>query len=88
MSSLSRYYTISSLPASPAQYGTITAKGIEVMTTIAHGLRNSKGQQVYFSYQQGSAYGGNSAADAETKWDTTTDAWTLLQSSLGAEWVE
>jgi len=70
-------------PASPAQNGTVSAKGIEVAATILHGLRNSQGQQVYFNYQPGATF-----ADAQTEYDATTDSWTLDQSGLGAEWVE
>ncbi|KAK5123967.1 hypothetical protein LTR85_002164 [Meristemomyces frigidus] len=70
-------------PATPAQNGTISAKGVEVAATILAGLKDSEGRQVYFSYQPAATF-----ADAQTQNNSLTGDWGLYQSELGAEWVE
>lgn len=69
--------------ATPAQNGTITAKGVEVATEILKGLQDSKGRQVYIPYQPGATF-----VDGETAYNETTGEWQLAESGLGGEWVE
>lgn len=70
-------------PATPAQNGTVTAQGVNVARTINNGLKDSKGRQVYFSYQPGAV----SFADAATQYNSTSNAWELYVSAFGAEFV-
>jgi tannase len=68
--------------ASPAQSGTITAKGAALASAIYNGLHDSNGHRAYFWYQPGSEM-----TDAETVYDSTTGNWTIDISSLGGEWI-
>ncbi|KAK8150421.1 hypothetical protein G3M48_002162 [Beauveria asiatica] len=68
--------------ASPAQNGTITAKGAAVAATILDGLHDSDGKLVYLSYQPGASF-----SDAATTYNNATGAWSLAISGLGGEWV-
>lgn len=68
--------------AEPEQNGTVTSKGIEVAKTILHGLRDSKGRQVYFSYQPAATF-----ADATSTYNATTDKWQLSVDELGGEFI-
>jgi tannase len=69
-------------PAWPAQNGTVTAKAVQVADTIIGGLRDSKGHQVYLSYQPASIF-----ADAYTQYNTTTSEFTLWPSDFAAQFV-
>ncbi|EGX95270.1 tannase, putative [Cordyceps militaris CM01] len=68
--------------SSPAQNGTITAKGAEVAATILEGLYDSDGKFVYLSYQPGASF-----SDAATTFDNATGSWKLYINGLGGEWV-
>lgn len=68
--------------ASPAQNGTITAKGAAVAATILEGLHDSDGKLVYLSYQLGASF-----SDAATTYDNATASWRMDISGLGGEWV-
>ncbi|KAK4508749.1 hypothetical protein PRZ48_002488 [Zasmidium cellare] len=75
------------LPA-PAQNGTVTEKGIAVVTEILKGLQDSQGRQVYVPYQFGATF-----ADAATEFNNATGKWQIPENGLGAqsygsEWVE
>ena len=69
--------------ASPAQNGTISAKGVKVAAKIIDGLKDLQGRRAYFSYQPAATF-----VDAETQYDSASGKWTLDQSGLGGEWVE
>ncbi|KAH6871787.1 Tannase/feruloyl esterase [Thelonectria olida] len=68
--------------ASPAQKGTISAHGVEVVTKFLAGLHDSKGRRVYLNYQPGAAF-----SDADTAYDEKSGKWGLSISGLGGEWV-
>lgn len=68
--------------ATPAQNGTVSAKAVEVADTIIAGLKDSKGRQVYLSYEPGASF-----VDAATAYNSTTKTWGLSISGLGGEWV-
>lgn len=69
--------------ASPAQNGTISAKGVKVAAKIIDGLHDLQGRRAYFSYQPAATF-----VDAQTQYDSASEKWTLDQSGLGGEWVE
>ncbi|KAJ9289354.1 hypothetical protein DTO021C3_3180 [Paecilomyces variotii] len=69
-------------PATPAQNGTVTAEGVSVASEIIKGLRDSKGRQVYFSYQPAASF-----SDALTQYNSTTGSWELYVNSFGAGFV-
>ncbi|CAM1507973.1 Fc.00g048210.m01.CDS01 [Cosmosporella sp. VM-42] len=66
----------------PAQNGTVSAKGVAIAQAIYDGLRNSKGQRGYFSWQIASALG-----DAVTTYNPDIDSWELSIPSTGGEYV-
>jgi len=66
----------------PEQNGTVTAKGVEVASTIIDGLHDLQGRRVYISYQPAATFG-----DAQTAWNNETQSWELDVSGIGAEWV-
>jgi len=66
----------------PEQNGTVTAKGIQVASTIIDGLHDLKGRRVYISYQPAATFG-----DAQTTWDNETESWGLSVSGIGAEYI-
>ncbi|TQV90412.1 tannase and feruloyl esterase family protein [Cordyceps javanica] len=68
--------------ASPAQNGTITARGVAVAAAILDGLHDSDGKFVYLSYQPGASF-----SDAATTYNNATGSWSLAISGLGGEWV-
>lgn len=68
--------------STPAQEGTVTAEGVEVIKTFLDGLHDSEGRRVYLNYQPGSSF-----ADATASFDEETETWGLSISSLGGEWV-
>ncbi len=68
--------------ASPAQNGTITAKGAAVAAAIFHGLYDSDGKFVYLSYQPGAPF-----TDGGTSYNNATGSWSPYINGLGGEWV-
>lgn len=74
---------VSTSSSTPAQNGTITAKGVAVAKQIIDGLHDSDGKRVYLSYQPGAAF-----QDAETSYNSTTGAYELSVSSFGAEFAQ
>ena len=71
-----------SSPSTPAQTGNVTAKGVAVAKEIIAGMKDSKGRQVYLSYQPSAAFD-----DAGTTYNNETDSWELEVSGIGADWV-
>ncbi|KAJ5715034.1 tannase [Penicillium malachiteum] len=69
--------------STPAQSGKITAKGVELAEAIINGMKDSKGQQVYLSYQPSSTW-----SDASTSYNSTTDSWEMSVSGIGGDWVD
>jgi tannase len=67
---------------SPAQNGTVTAKGAAVAAEINNGLRDSKGRRVYLSYQPAAGF-----EDAKTQYNSVTKSWGLSVNGMGAEFV-
>lgn len=68
--------------ATPAQNGTVTAKGVAVANEIINGLHDSQGRRVYLSYQPAASF-----ADAATQYNSANDSWELEVNSMGAEFV-
>lgn len=68
----------------PAQNGTITAKGVAVAKTIVDGLHDNKGNPVYLSYQPGA----DISQDAATSYNSTSGTWGIDVSSFGAEFYQ
>ncbi|PYH73629.1 putative tannase [Aspergillus vadensis CBS 113365] len=75
-------YSCAASRGTPAQNGTVSAKGIEVAKTIINGLHDSQGRRVYFSYQPTAAFD-----DAETQYNSTTGQWGLDIDQLGGEYI-
>ena len=69
--------------ATPAQDGTISAKGVAVAEEIINGLRDLQGRRVYLSYQPAATF-----VDAETQYNSTTHSWELSVMQFGAEFVQ
>ncbi|KAI9694812.1 MAG: hypothetical protein M1822_000428 [Bathelium mastoideum] len=72
----------SSSGPTPAQNGTVTAKGIDVTNAIIDGLHDTKGRRVYLSYQPAASF-----ADAATQYNSSTGTWELDVSTFGTEFV-
>ncbi|KAF2137119.1 uncharacterized protein K452DRAFT_279119 [Aplosporella prunicola CBS 121167] len=72
----------SSTSYTPAQNGTISAKGVAVAQAIVDGLHSSEGKRAYLSWQIGSSYG-----DTATTWDEDSKSWQLSIPSTGGEYV-
>ncbi|KAI0114515.1 tannase and feruloyl esterase [Nemania sp. FL0031] len=68
--------------ATPAQNGTVTAKGVAIAKAFTEGLIDSKGKRVYLNPQPGSTF-----ADARTAYTAATGAWTPAPLSLGGSWI-
>ncbi|OJJ50236.1 hypothetical protein ASPZODRAFT_128862 [Penicilliopsis zonata CBS 506.65] len=68
--------------AAPAQTGKVSAKAVEIAEAILNGPKNSKGQQMYFSYQPSATW-----SDAQTTYNSDTGEWEVEASGIGAEWV-
>jgi tannase len=66
----------------PAQNGTVRAEAALVAQTIIDGLKDSRGRQVYFSYQPSATWD-----DAQTQYNSTTDKWELSINTMGSEWI-
>jgi tannase len=69
-------------PATPAQNGTVSAKGIAVAKESINGVRDSQGRQVYLSYQPSATFD-----DAQTQYNSKTGSWELSVNGIGAEFV-
>jgi len=69
-------------PAWPAQNGTVSAKGVAVAEKIIEGLRDSKGRQVYLSYQPSAQF-----VDAFTQYNVNTSEFELWPSDFAAAFV-
>ena len=72
----------SNFSPTPAQNGTVSAKGVAVATEITDGLRDSKGRRVYLSYQPAAGF-----VDAQTQYNAATNSWGLSVNGMGAEFV-
>lgn len=68
--------------ATPVQNGTVSKEAVEVAKEVIRGLRDSKGRQVYLSYQTGATF-----ADVTTQYNWTTGKWELEVDGLGAEYI-
>lgn len=70
--------------STPAQNGTITAKGVAVAQGIVDGLHDTSGNPVYLSYQPGA----DLSQDGATSYNSTTGNWGIDISSFGAEYYQ
>ena len=70
-----------STSATPAQNGTITAQDLEVIQDLLTGLKDSRGDLVYFPFQPAAGFGDT------TVYDSTTDSWTITSPNSNGEWV-
>jgi len=68
--------------ATPEQNGTVSAKAVEVASTIIDGLKTLDGKQAYLSYQPSASFD-----DGSTAFDSDTNTWGVSISGLGGEWV-
>ncbi|KAK3076182.1 hypothetical protein LTS18_013696 [Coniosporium uncinatum] len=68
--------------STPAQNGTVTAKGVAVADEIINGLHDSHGRRVYLSYQPAASF-----VDAQTVYNASTNSWPATASGIGAEFV-
>lgn len=75
-------YSCAASLGSPAANGTVTAAAVEVASTILGGLKDSKGRQVYLSYQRSATY-----ADATTTYNSATGEYELSIDQLGGEFI-
>lgn len=66
----------------PAQNGTVTAKGATAVAKMLEGLHDSEGRRAYIWYQPSASFD-----DAETEYNSETGEWELDITSLGGEWV-
>ncbi|KAJ5553744.1 tannase and feruloyl esterase family protein [Penicillium frequentans] len=76
------YYCAAEGSSTPAQNGTVSAEGAELVQQIIAGLKDSDGHQVYLSYQPGAALD-----DAETAWNEDEGKWELSIDELGGEYI-
>jgi tannase len=72
----------SSSSTTPAQNGTVSAKGAALAARLYEGLFNSKGERAYLPWQPACSF-----EDATTTYDNTTDSWELDIASTGGEFV-
>ncbi|KUL88943.1 hypothetical protein ZTR_03460 [Talaromyces verruculosus] len=75
-------YSCAASFGAPAANGTVTAEAVEVASTILGGLKDSKGRQVYLSYQRSATY-----ADATTQYNSATGEYELSIDQLGGEFI-
>lgn len=75
-------YSCAASSRTPAANGTVTAEAVEVASTILGGLKDSKGRQVYLSYQRSATY-----ADATTQYNSATGEYELSIDQLGGEFI-
>jgi tannase len=68
--------------SSPAEEGSVSAKGIAVAQAIYDGLHNLAGDRAYVSYQVGSDF-----TDAATLYNSDDDSWGLEIARKGGEYV-
>ncbi|OIW23907.1 tannase and feruloyl esterase [Coniochaeta ligniaria NRRL 30616] len=66
----------------PAANGTVTSQAVTVAEDIDKGLHDSKGRQVYISFQPSSGY-----PDAATTFDATTGKYEAVASGIGVQYV-
>ncbi|OCL14091.1 feruloyl esteras-like protein B precursor [Glonium stellatum] len=66
----------------PAQNGTVTAKGVAVANEIISGLHDLQGRRVYISYQPAASF-----VDAQTTYNSASNTWGATPSGIGAEFV-
>ena len=67
----------------PAQNGSISAKGLAVAQKILDGLHTTDGKRAYFSYTPSSTF-----TDAATAYNATTGEYGLSITSLGGSFVD
>ncbi|RAO71926.1 uncharacterized protein BHQ10_007938 [Talaromyces amestolkiae] len=75
-------YSCAASFGSPAANGTVTAKAVEVASTILEGLKDSKGRQVYLSYQRSATY-----SDATTEYNSATGEYEVSIDQLGGIFI-
>ncbi|KAJ6018633.1 hypothetical protein N7522_000700 [Penicillium canescens] len=68
--------------STPEQNGTVTAKAVEVAKEVIRGLRDTKGRQVYLSYQTAADFD-----DVTTQYNSETGKWELEVDGLGGEHI-
>jgi tannase len=68
--------------ATPVQNGTVSKEAVEVAKEVIRGLRDSKGRQVYLSYQTAADFD-----DVTTQYNSDTGKWELEVDQLGAEHI-
>lgn len=66
----------------PAANGTVTSQAVAVADDIDKGLHDSKGRQVYISFQPSSGY-----PDAATTYNATTGKYQAVTSGIGVQYV-
>ncbi|CAK96757.1 hypothetical protein CBS63078_576 [Aspergillus niger] len=66
----------------PAQNGTVSAKGAEAAATMLKGLHTLDGKRAYIWFQITSAF-----SDAETQYNSDTGSYELDIDALSGEWV-
>lgn len=66
--------------STPAQNGTVTARGVAVAKQILRGAHDTQGRRFYLSYQPTSGF-----ADAQTTYNTSTAQWQISPQSSGTE---
>ncbi|KAI1073454.1 feruloyl esterase-like protein B precursor [Whalleya microplaca] len=81
-STIGESYACAASGASPAQNGTVTAKGAAVAASFADGLIDSQGKRIYINPQPGSVF-----SDAITTYNADTGAWEPTTSGLGPQYV-
>lgn len=66
--------------ATPAQNGTVSAKGVAVASKIIDGLHDTSAKRVYLSYQPAATF-----EDAATRYNSATGKWEVEIDGLGGE---
>jgi tannase len=79
-STIGKSYYCAAGSGSPAQNGTVTARGVAVASKIIDGLHDRNGLRVYFSYQPTATFD-----DAITVYNSETSAWEISLSGPGSE---
>ncbi|KAF2239338.1 tannase [Viridothelium virens] len=69
--------------STPAASGIVTAEAAAVANAILAGLHDSKGRQVYVSYQSSADF-----EDAQTTYNTTSGQYYATASGLGAAYIQ
>ncbi|KAK8200565.1 Tannase/feruloyl esterase [Phyllosticta capitalensis] len=68
--------------AEPAANGTVSAKAAALANDLWKGLFDSKGRQIYVSYQPGADF-----EDADTTYNSATGQYEATVSGIGVQWV-